>query len=262
MRSRYPTQQTPIPISLDVYNQLQMASCHTGYEKEDWEIATEAIDEWVRRHDPDSLPGSPYAGYQWKRLFLPSGTVLRTVFGGKNHHCVVEGDRIVYDQRTVSPSGFVNAVGGIRRNAWKSTWILFPDSKDWRLADSLRTRERPSRARKSASAAPHERPPADTGAMADALHVPVDSVRVPPVTDQPAAVPRPARRRRIALAAFKARHMRLATLDEVVRARDEGLCSPHPKPDKTPSPPAFMRRSDRRTDFPSPRTDRRREVSP
>jgi len=73
---------------------------------------------------------------------------LRTVFGGKNYHCVVEGDHILYNGQAVSPSGFVNAVGGMRRNAWRCTWILFPDSKDWKLADTLRARVRPPRARK------------------------------------------------------------------------------------------------------------------
>ena len=108
----------------------------------------------MRRHNPNAIlmAAMPAAtGYQWKRLFLPSGTLLRTVFGGKNHHCMVEGDSIIYDKRAVSPSGFVNAVGGVRRNAWKCTWVLFPESNDWKLADSLRTCERPRRARKPAS---------------------------------------------------------------------------------------------------------------
>ncbi|MES2317087.1 MAG: hypothetical protein V4631_06290 [Pseudomonadota bacterium] len=46
----------------------------------------------------------------------------------------------------------MNAVGGIRRNAWRCTWILFPDSKDWKLADALRTGLRPPRVRKPAGA--------------------------------------------------------------------------------------------------------------
>ena len=83
-------------------------------------------------------------------IVLPNGTVLRTVFGGKNYHCNVDGDAIVYDGKAISPSGFVNAVGGIRRNAWNCTWILFPDTNDWKLAKTLRGDERPSRARKPA----------------------------------------------------------------------------------------------------------------
>jgi hypothetical protein len=148
MRRHHPDHQMDIPISLKVYHQLIGAAQKTGYQKEDWEIAAEAIDEWMRRHAPDALAMSAATGYQWKNLFLPNGTLLRTVFGGKNHHCLVEGDRILYNGQAVSPTGFANAVGGIRRNAWRSIWILFPDSKDWKLADTLRIRERPRRARK------------------------------------------------------------------------------------------------------------------
>jgi hypothetical protein len=231
MRHRFPARQTHIPISLDVYDQLQSASCNTGYEKEDWEIASEAIDEWVRRHDPNSLPVSAHAGYQWKRLFLPDGTVLRTVFGGKNYHCMVEGDRIVYDKRTVSPSGFANAVGGIRRNAWKSTWILFPDSKDWKLADSLRTWAQPRPRRK----------PVDVPTVA------ADSIALPPAAIEPVSVPRPVRRGRLTLAAFKARHTRPTAQDEAPQTGDEGLEQSHPGSARAPSHAGFTCPRERRT---------------
>ena len=150
MRRQHPNPRMSIPISLEVWQRLTGASFDTDYEKEDWEIAAEAIDDWMRRHKPDALAMQVAKGYQWKSQFLPNGTLLRTVFGGKNYHCQVEADQILYNGKAVSPSGFVNAVGGIRRNAWRSTWILFPDSKDWKLADTLRNRARPRRARKAA----------------------------------------------------------------------------------------------------------------
>jgi hypothetical protein len=255
MRSRYPTRQAELPISLDVYNQLQWASCSTGYQREDWEIAAEAVDEGVRRHDPNALAGSAHAGYQWKRLFLPDGTVLRTVFGGKNHHCLVAGDRIVYDKRAVSPSGFANAIGGIRRNAWKSIWILFPDSKDWKLADSLRCRERPRNARKAAGAIQPAPARANMGASDGVPPAPAESAAVPSCTV------RPTRRGRFALAAFKARHTRQVVDGEMPLARNEGLCQPHPSPPKPPSPPGFTWVYDRRANNPGPGTDRRRQAS-
>ncbi len=143
MRRHHPHRFMDLPISLNVSHQLYMASLRTGEEKEDWQIAEEAIDEWTRRHNPDALAIPITSGYQWKSLFLPDGTVLRTVFGGANYHCRVQGDRILYHDKPVSPSGFVNAVGGIRRNAWRCTWILFPDASVWKLADALRSRARP-----------------------------------------------------------------------------------------------------------------------
>ena len=151
MRRQHPDHRMDIPVSLQVYHQLLGASAATDFAKEDWEIAAEAIDEWVRRHNPDALAAPAASGYQWKRLFLPDGTLLRTVFAGKNYHCLVEGDRILYEGKAVSPSCFVNAVGGMRRNAWLCTWILFPDTKEWKLADTLRARGRPRRAHKTAA---------------------------------------------------------------------------------------------------------------
>jgi hypothetical protein len=255
MRSRYPARQTELPISLDVYNQLQWASCSTGYQREDWEIAAEAVDEWVRRHDPNALAGSAHAGYQWKRLFLPDGTVLRTVLGGKSHHCLVEGDRIVYEKRAVSPSGFANAVGGIRRNAWKSIWILFPDSKDWKLADSLRPQQRQRNAHKPASAIPLQPAPCQLGAADN----------VPPALAETATLPpssvRSARRGRFALAAFKARHTRAAVNGDMPRTRGEGLCLPRPSPQMPPSPPGLTWGYDRRANNPGTAEDRRRQTS-
>lgn len=73
------------------------------------------------------------------RQHPPNGTLLRTVFNGKNFRCLVEEDRIFYNGREVSPSGFANAAGGVRRNAWKVMWIPFPNSSVWKLAGTLRT---------------------------------------------------------------------------------------------------------------------------
>ena len=118
--------------------------------KEVWEVAVEAIDEWARRHNPSAFRQMTLSGYQWKHLFLPPGTLLRTVFRGKNYHCLVDEDNLMYEGKPISPNGFVNAVGGIRRNAWRSIWVLFPKTTEWKLADTLRTRtrSRPTRARK------------------------------------------------------------------------------------------------------------------
>lgn len=145
MSRHHPQHESDIPISRAVQIQLSHASFCTGYEKEDWEIAAEAIDEWMRRHDPDAIPMPATKGYQWKSVFLPDGTLLRTVFCGKNYHCLVADDGISYNGQAVSPSGFVNVVGGIRRNAWRCTWILFPQASQWQLADTLRTRASPAR---------------------------------------------------------------------------------------------------------------------
>ena len=204
MRSRNPKDRIDIPISMDSWQQLLGASADTDYQKEDWEIAAEAIDEWVRRHKPESIPMQAARGVQWKSQFLPDGTLLRTVFGGKNYHCVVEGDQILFNGKAVSPSGFVNAVGGIRRNAWRCTWILFPDSKDWKLADTLRTRARPRRARKPA--ADVQQAPAPQPASGRA-----------PVGTSPVAAPLAAQKESTAASASEAPDVQHAINDQVPR---------------------------------------------
>jgi hypothetical protein len=130
-----------LPISLELYQQLVSASVKSGFEKETWEIGAAAIREWMIRNNPESFAMPATSGYQWKHLFLPNGTLLRTIFNGKNFHCLVEEDQIRYNGKIISPSGFANAVGGVRRNAWKVIWVLFPNSSAWKLAGALRTKK-------------------------------------------------------------------------------------------------------------------------
>ena len=182
MARHHPAPRAQISVSAEIHGQLINAASNTFFEKETWEIAAEAIDEWTRRHNPAALPGPAYAGYQWKGLFLPGGTVLRTVFGGKNHHCIVECDAILYDGKPISPSGFVNAVGGLRRNAWNCAWILFPQSQDWKLARTLRAGAGPSRKRKPQSAASL----AVQGQPAKHTHCPASPPVAPPDMPVPA----------------------------------------------------------------------------
>jgi hypothetical protein len=149
MEKQHPSPAMGLPISMEIYQQLVTASVSSGFEKETWEIGAAAIREWMVRNNPDSFAMPATAGYQWKSLFLPNGTLLRTIFNGKNFHCVVEGDHILYNEQSVSPSGFANAVGGVRRNAWKVIWILFPNSSVWKLAGTLRVKKNAQRLRPS-----------------------------------------------------------------------------------------------------------------
>lgn len=87
------------------------------------------------------------SGYQWKNIFLHQGTLLRTVFNGKNFYTLVEGDQIRYENAVSTPSRFANAVGGVRRNAWKVVWVLLPNTTTWKLAEELRPRRKPTGSR-------------------------------------------------------------------------------------------------------------------
>jgi hypothetical protein len=134
-----------LPISLEIYQQLVSASIKGGFKQEAWEIGAAAIRDWMARNNPESFAMPATSGYQWKNLFLPNGTLLRTVFNGKNFHCLVEDDHIRYNEQEMSPSGFANAVGGVRRNAWKVIWVLFPNSSVWKHAGACRTKKKSRR---------------------------------------------------------------------------------------------------------------------
>ena len=70
--------------------------------------------------------GPALQGFQWKTLFLPDGTLLRTSHCDKVEFAKVSGNHIVSeDGMTLTPSLFANrhAKG---RNAWRFVWLRFP----------------------------------------------------------------------------------------------------------------------------------------
>lgn len=108
-------------------------------------IAGEAIREWIARararaaETPDQAP----QGYQWKGVFLPSGTRLKTQVRGRTYYAAVEGNQIQYDGKAVSPHVFANAFGVEGRNAWRDIWLHLPYESTWRPAISLKEIVRP-----------------------------------------------------------------------------------------------------------------------
>jgi hypothetical protein len=81
-------------------------------------------------------------GYTWKhkdcQLFLPGGTEIRMCYKRQYYYAKVEGDRIIFDGKSLSPADLVNAITSTSRNAWHDLWIKRPDDKAWNLANSLR----------------------------------------------------------------------------------------------------------------------------
>lgn len=145
------------------------------------ELAATAIDEWVAHARTRARTGgaSQGRGYQWKNLFLPSGSKLRMSCGGGSRYAEVEGDAIIFEGRSVSPAQMANAVGGGTRNAWRDLWLLFPGETVWKLAN---LRRQQSQRIDGALAAPQSAPqlapgatpsvasePATTSAPAEAL---------------------------------------------------------------------------------------------
>jgi len=127
-----------VPVPIPVFQQLCDYLDSQPRRLEISAVAGIAIKEWLEGASAPRDVRSLLSGYQWKGLFLPSGTVLRASFKGRSQQAAVQGDAIIFDGRAVSPSEFVNALGGTNRNAWRAVWLLFPDEKIWRLAATCR----------------------------------------------------------------------------------------------------------------------------
>ncbi|MBZ2205815.1 hypothetical protein [Massilia soli] len=84
--------------------------------------------------------GRPMRGFQWKNLFLPDGTKLRTTYCDATEFAQVMGDRIVSDNGArLTPSQFANLYAK-GRNAWRFVWLRFPGDENWRRAADCRAR--------------------------------------------------------------------------------------------------------------------------
>jgi hypothetical protein len=75
--------------------------------------------------------GPAMRGFQWKNVFLPDGTNLRTSYHHTTEFAKVIGDSIRSDDgSSLTPSLFANrhAKG---RNAWRFIWLRFPGEEYW-----------------------------------------------------------------------------------------------------------------------------------
>lgn len=104
------------------------------------EVVVAAIDYWLDNASwkPELLSESDTRGYQWKNLFLSSGTQIRMQYKGTYFYAKVEGDEIIYDGKSISPGSLANTIAGNSRNAWRDLWLKRPDDKEWKLADECR----------------------------------------------------------------------------------------------------------------------------
>jgi len=95
--------------------------------------------------------GHAMRGFQWKNVFLPEGTVLRTSYCNAIEFAKVTGDHVVADDGAkLTPSQFANrrAQG---RNAWRFVWLRFPGNDYWVRASTCRLRHHERQSRQSKS---------------------------------------------------------------------------------------------------------------
>jgi hypothetical protein len=136
-----PIKQIYLPLDSFLDFELHLMETRPGVKPE--AFITELIQRWLKV-DQERLAlrrnGPAMRGFQWKSVFLPEGTNLRTSHCGHVEFAKVVGDRIVSDDGTsLTPSLFANrhATG---RNAWRFVWLRFPGDDYWIRAADCRTR--------------------------------------------------------------------------------------------------------------------------
>lgn len=131
----------PVRVPAEVLEALGEFTGHSWSDSLSLEpFICEAIRKYVQPVPTAEAPlgAASELGHQWKQVFLPSGTRLRTCFAGRRLFAQVAGDEVIYEGQVVSPSGFANLLGSGNRNAWKNIWISLPGSQEWILAEVYR----------------------------------------------------------------------------------------------------------------------------
>ncbi len=123
-------------ILLKLIQQLQ----RRGGAQDLSEAISTAIAFWIDEQSKLSPGADPASvrGYQWKSLFLPEGTVLRSWSYGEHNYAYVEGDQLIHNGRPVSPNRFAQSFARTTRNAWTDLFVRRPGDKQFKLADRLR----------------------------------------------------------------------------------------------------------------------------
>lgn len=160
------------------------------------EAITVAVEFWLadQKQFPKTADPNGLHGYQWKSLFLPEGTVLRSWSYGEHNHACVEGDQIIHRGQAVSPNEFARAFARTNRNAWLDLKIRRPGDQQFKLADLLRKQvlreheeARKAKTSLAASAVASAAAPLQTPATAP----PSPSSPVPAPAPAPAPPPQP-----------------------------------------------------------------------
>ena len=180
------TVQMPTDTLLKLIEKLR----RRGGSQDVSEAMTLALERWLA--DPAAFaPGVDPAGlhgYQWKTLFLPEGTVLKSWSYGEHNYAYVEGDQIIHNGRAVSPNQFAQSFARSTRNAWQDLFIRRPGDQTFKLANRLRAELA------AAAKAPAATPAAMTMSVPAAIAVaPLPAPPALPAPQAPPLVSAPAR---------------------------------------------------------------------
>jgi hypothetical protein len=103
-------------------------------------VINSAIEFWMREQSKLSKGSDPASlrGYQWKSLFLPEGTELRSWSYGECNYARVVGDEIIHNGKSVTPNQFAQSFARSTRNAWEDLRVRRPEDKQYKPACHLR----------------------------------------------------------------------------------------------------------------------------
>lgn len=134
--------QISVPMPTDVFLQLAKFLEEKGDVRDPVSAVADAVEYWMQNADwkPELLqvPSSDGRGFQWKSVFMPSGTEVRMPYRGDWYYARVEGDQLIYEGAATTPGRLANTITQTSRNAWRDLWIKRPGDSTWHLADSLR----------------------------------------------------------------------------------------------------------------------------
>lgn len=132
--------QISVPLPTELFLRLVDFLRERGDPRDPVQMVELAVEYWIDNASwkEELLRPSDAQGYQWKSLFLPSGTQIRMPYKGAYYYAKVEGDEILYEGKPTSPSRLANTITRSSRNAWRDLWIKRPSDREWALADDCR----------------------------------------------------------------------------------------------------------------------------
>ena len=128
-----------VTLTLSALAELAAKSELSGSSEKLSDSIAAAVDFWLAHHEKSADDAEPVLrGYQWKSLFLPEGSILRSWNYGEHRYARVEGDRIMHNGRAVSPNQFARSFAGTTRNAWTDLSVRRPGDTAYQRACHLR----------------------------------------------------------------------------------------------------------------------------
>ncbi len=121
--------------------ELHFLEVHPGLKPDTF--IQDLVQRWLARDmEREALRtnGPALRGFQWKTLFLPDGTLLRTSHCDKVEFARVTGDRIISEDGAMLTSSLLANRHARGRNAWRFVWLRFPGEDCWVRADKCRER--------------------------------------------------------------------------------------------------------------------------